>query len=115
LLQERTGRELDELADEVEALIVTLGAKGSRIYHDSGRIDIPPAKANAVNDPTGCGDAYRAGLLYGLEKGHDWETTGRIAALMGAIKIESHGTQNHRFTKDEFNKRYQDNFGSTVL
>jgi len=115
LLQERTGRELDDLANEVEALIVTLGAEGSRIYQDSTRIDIPPAKVDAVNDPTGCGDAYRAGLLYGLEKGLDWETTGRIAALMGAIKIESHGTQNHRFTKDEFNKRYQDNFGATVL
>jgi len=115
LLQERTGRELDDLANEVEALIVTLGAEGSRIYQDSTRIDIPPAKVDAVNDPTGCGDAYRAGLLYGLEKGLDWETTGRIAALMGAIKIESHGTQNHRFTKDEFNKRYQDNFGATAL
>jgi adenosine kinase len=115
LLQERTGRELDDLANEVEALIVTLGAEGSRIYQDSTRIDIPPAKVDAVNDPTGCGDAYRAGLLYGLEKGLDWETTGRIAALMGAIKIEQHGTQNHGFTKDEFNKRYKDNFGATVL
>jgi len=115
LLQERTGRELDDLANEVEALIVTLGAEGSRIYQDNTRIDIPPAKVDAVNDPTGCGDAYRAGLLYGLENGLDWETTGRIAALMGAIKIEQHGTQNHRFTKDEFNKRYQDNFGATVL
>ena len=115
LLQERTGRELEELAGEVEALIVTLGAEGSRIYRDNERIDIPPAKVDMVNDPTGCGDAYRAGLLYGLEKGYDWETTGRIAALMGAIKIESHGTQNHHFTKDEFNKRYQDNFGTAVL
>jgi adenosine kinase len=114
-LQERTGRELEDLADEVDALIVTLGAKGSRIYHDNERIDIPPAKVKSVNDPTGCGDAYRAGLLYGLEKGLDWETTGRIAALMGAIKIEHHGTQNHHFTRDEFNARYQENFGVTVL
>jgi adenosine kinase len=112
LLQERTGRELDDLANEVEALIVTLGAKGSRIYHDSERIDIPPAKAKAINDPTGCGDAYRAGLLYGLENELDWETTGRIAALMGAIKIEHHGTQNHSFTMEEFGQRYRESFGS---
>ncbi|MFV1997778.1 MAG: carbohydrate kinase family protein [Acidiferrobacterales bacterium] len=115
LLQERTGRELDDLASEVEALIVTLGAKGSRIYHNSERVDIPPARVAMVKDPTGCGDAYRAGLLYGLEKGLDWETTGRIAGLMGAIKIENHGTQNHRFTRDEFNARYKENFGTTVL
>lgn len=115
LLQERTGRELDDLANEVEALIVTLGAKGSRIYQNSDRVDIPPARVAMVNDPTGCGDAYRAGLLYGLEKGLDWETTGRIAGLMGAIKIENHGTQNHGFTHDEFNARYKENFGTTVL
>ncbi len=113
LLQERTGRELDDLANEVEALIVTLGAKGSHIYHNSERVDIPPAKVAMINDPTGCGDAYRAGLLYGLKKGLDWETTGRIAALMGAIKIEQHGTQNHSFTADEFIDRFKQNFDYT--
>ena len=74
------------------------------------RIEIPAAKANAIVDPTGCGDAYRAGLLYGLMNGFDWEVTGRIAALMGAIKIEHHGTQNHNFTLDEFRDRYSDSF-----
>ncbi|MGD9390688.1 MAG: PfkB family carbohydrate kinase, partial [Thioalkalispiraceae bacterium] len=68
------------------------------------------AKARAVNDPTGCGDAYRAGLLYGLLNDMDWETTGRVASLMGAIKIESHGTQNHAFTMDEFNERFKESF-----
>ncbi len=111
MLQERTGKSLEELATQVEALIVTLGGEGSRIYHNSERIDVPAAKASAINDPTGCGDAYRAGLLYGIDQGKDWETTGRIAALMGAIKIEQHGTQNHSFTADEFADRFKHNFG----
>ncbi len=111
LLQERTGKKLEELAKKVKALIVTLGAQGSRIYTDGRTVDIPAAKPKAVNDPTGCGDAYRAGLLYGLLNEFDWETTGRIASLMGSIKIESHGTQNHRFTKAEFEARYREAFG----
>ncbi|UCH52996.1 MAG: carbohydrate kinase family protein, partial [Pseudomonadota bacterium] len=102
LLQERTGKKLEDLAKKVKALIVTLGAKGSRIYTDGRVVEIPAAKPNAINDPTGCGDAFRAGLLYGLHNNLDWETTGRIASLMGTIKIERHGTQNHRFTKSEF-------------
>lgn len=115
LLQERTGRELDALAGQVEALIVTLGAKGSRIYRDSERIDIPCADAGTINDPTGCGDAYRAGLLYGLDQGMDWETTGRVAALMGAIKIEHHGTQNHHFDGDSFANRFKRSFGFSLI
>jgi adenosine kinase len=111
LLQERTGLSPHEIADRVEALVVTLGAEGSHIYTDGRRIDIPAAQVSALNDPTGCGDAYRGGLLYGLMNGLDWETTGRIAALMGAIKIEQHGTQNHRFTNEEFRARYRDSFG----
>jgi adenosine kinase len=112
LLQERTGKKLDELAKKVKALIVTLGAQGSRLYTDGRTIDIPTAKPKAVNDPTGCGDAYRAGLLYGLLNNLDWETTGRIASLMGTMKIEQHGTQNHRFTQQEFTQRYREAFGS---
>ena len=113
LLQERTGKSLEELAAQVEALIVTLGGEGSRIYRNSERIDIPAARVNNVNDPTGCGDAYRAGLLYGIDRDMDWETTGRIAALMGAIKIEQHGTQNHSFTPEEFADRFKQNFDYT--
>jgi adenosine kinase len=114
LLQERTGKRLDELAKKVKALIVTLGAQGSRIYTSGRTIDIPTAKPEAVNDPTGCGDAYRAGLLYGLLNNLDWESTGRIASLMGTIKIESHGTQNHRFTRSEFEARYREAFGRSL-
>ncbi len=111
LLEERTGKSPHEIAERVEALIVTRGAKGSHVYTRQHRIDIPVAEARAINDPTGCGDAYRAGLLYGLLNDMDWETTGRIAALMGAIKIEHHGTQNHLFTLDEFFERFAEAFG----
>jgi len=114
LLQDRTGWSPHEIAGKVEALIVTLGGKGSHIYHSEKRIDIPPAPVSAIVDPTGCGDAFRGGLLYGLMNGLDWEMTGRIAALMGAIKIEQHGTQNHTFTADEFRERYQAAFGQPL-
>ncbi|MEZ5541994.1 MAG: carbohydrate kinase family protein [Pseudomonadota bacterium] len=111
LLQERTGMTPHEIAERVDGLIVTLGAEGAHIYTRDQRIDIPPAQARQVRDPTGCGDAFRGGLLYGLMRKLDWETTGRIAALLGAIKIEQHGTQNHRFTPDEFRKRFRNDFG----
>ena len=111
LLQERSGQKLEALAKRVKALIVTLGAQGSRIYTDGRVIEIPTAKPRAINDPTGCGDAYRAGLLHGILHRLDWETTGRIASLMGAIEIEHHGTQNHRFTRNEFETRFRESFG----
>ncbi|HEY5565785.1 MAG TPA: carbohydrate kinase family protein, partial [Gammaproteobacteria bacterium] len=101
LLKDRTGFDVSDLTDQVDALIVTRGAEGSTVYTSDGQYDIPTARPKAVEDPTGCGDAYRAGLLYGLLRDLDWETTGRIASLMGAIKIECHGTQNHSFTLDE--------------
>lgn len=110
LMQERTGKSLEALAREVEAVIVTRGGEGSTIYADGGQIQIPAARAARLEDPTGCGDAYRAGLLYGLQQGMDWETTGRIAALMGAIKIEQAGTQNHQFTLSEFCARFKESF-----
>ena len=110
LFEERTGKSAHELADMVQALIITRGGEGSHIYTAGHRYDIPVAKVSAINDPTGCGDAFRAGLLYGIMNNMDWETTGRIASLMGAIKIESHGTQNHAFTGDEFEQRFHDCF-----
>jgi len=115
LVQERTGRTLAQLAEQLEALIVTRGGDGSLIYHRGREITIPAAPVRAVNDPTGCGDAYRAGLLYGFERGLDIETTGRIAALLGAIKIEQHGTQNHHTTQQQFSDRYAAAFGETIL
>ena len=110
LLQERTGCSAEEVAEQVQALIITRGAQGSVIHVRGTRHQIPAAQAHAEVDPTGCGDAYRAGLIHGLLRGLDWPTTGRIAALMGAIKIESRGPQNHRFTTGEFTARYRESF-----
>ena len=111
LLKDRTGWDMNDVVRRVDALIVTRGAEGSTIHTGNERIEIPAVQPQQVNDPTGCGDAYRAGLLYGLLKGFDWLTAGRAASLMGAIKIECHGTQNHRFTLDAFKQRFQDSFG----
>jgi adenosine kinase len=114
LMQDRTGLSSRDLTERVEAPIVTRGAEGSSIYTKDHHYVIPAAQVRTVKDPTGCGDAYRAGLLYGLMNKLDWETTGRIAALLGAIKIEHHGTQNHRFSRAEFEARYQESFGSSI-
>jgi len=111
LLSERTGWSLEHIAAKVRALIVTRGAEGSWIFSDGKRLEIPVAKAANIADPTGCGDAYRAGLLYGLERGLDWPTTGRVAALLASIKIEQHGTQHHRVGPEEFHQRFRAAFG----
>ncbi|MDB6091326.1 MAG: adenosine kinase [Gammaproteobacteria bacterium] len=105
MIQQKTGWTEQDVTQRVQALVVTRGAKGSTIHTQGGPIEIPCAKPKAVVDPTGCGDAYRAGLIHGLLHGLDWQATGRIASLMGAIKIESLGTQNHSFTAAEFKQR----------
>jgi adenosine kinase len=114
LVEERTGWSEAELAARVEGLIVTRGAKGSTIYAGNRRIDIPPVPPKAVLDPTGCGDAYRAGLLFGLQKGLSWEETGRLASLLGSKKIEHRGTQNHRFTRESLVADYRAAFGHAL-
>jgi adenosine kinase len=106
IIQDKTGLSLDELAQKVKALIVTLGGKGSQIYADGQRFDIPCVEASEIVDPTGCGDAYRAGLLYGISKGWDWPTCGRLASTMGAIKIASRGGQNHTPTRADIEAIY---------
>ncbi len=110
MLQDKTGLSLDTIASMVEALIITKGAEGSEIHTNGEVIAINPAKANATQDPTGCGDAYRAGLLYGLMNDMDWKTTAQLAGLLGAIKISHLGTQNHKFDLIEIERLYQDNY-----
>ena len=114
MLQERTGKKLDELARSVKALVVTLGARGSLIHADGREIEVPCVKPAEVVDPTGCGDAYRAGLLYGMAAGLDWQLTGKLASLLGAIKIAKRGGQNHRFTREEIAQRFKDAFGTRI-
>lgn len=111
MLMDRTGLTLPQIAERLDALIVTRGEKGSEIYAGGQRHEIPCVKASAVVDPTGCGDAFRAGLLYGITNDMDWPTTGRLASLLGAIKIAHQGGQNHAFTPQEIADRFQAAFG----
>jgi adenosine kinase len=111
MLMERTGLTAADLARKVEALIVTHGGAGSDLYVGGEKIAIPAAPVRAVVDPTGCGDAYRAGLLYGIANGLDWETTGRLASIMGAAKIEHAGGQNHAIDRTAIADRFAEAFG----
>ena len=111
LLEAKTGRSLEDIARGVKALVITLGAKGSVILAGRQRHEIPCVEADSVADPTGCGDAYRAGLLYGIAHGWDWATTGRLGAVMGAIKVARRGAQNHAPTREEIETRFRRAFG----
>ena len=111
LIQQKTGWSADEIAQRVTAYIVTRGPKGSVIHADGKSHEIPAAHERRVSDPTGCGDAYRAGLIHGMMKGMDWPTVGRMASLMGALKVEHPGTQNQRFTWREFADQFRQQFG----
>lgn len=115
LLHERTGCPLESLAKLVKGLIVTKGSEGSIIYADGQQIVIPSVKPERLIDPTGCGDAYRAGLLFGLIHEMDWQSTGQLASLMGALKIAQRGGQNHSFSRDEIDQRYFEIFGNRIL
>ena len=114
LLQDKTGKKITELAKGKRAFIITLGGEGSTIYADGKEIIIPCAKPTALLDPTGCGDAYRAGLLHGIQQSWDWDTTGRLASLMGTIKIASRGGQNHGPTREELQAQFQQHFGYAI-
>lgn len=110
LLTERTGLSLAQVAERVSALVVTRGEQGAEIYTPNGRYDIPVVRVEHVVDPTGCGDAFRAGMLYGLTNNMDWETIGRLSSLMGAIKISSQGGQNHVLSREEIEQRFEKEF-----
>jgi adenosine kinase len=114
LLCERTGLALSDIASRVKALIVTLGAEGSNIYSGGEVIAVPAIAPTALLDPTGCGDAYRAGLLYGIAHGWEWLRTGRLAALLGAVKIASRGGQNHSLDRNRLAALYAAHFGGPL-
>ncbi|MBA2549027.1 MAG: carbohydrate kinase family protein [Burkholderiaceae bacterium] len=111
LLTDRTQLTIDQLAKKVRALVVTHGGSGSRIYVDGNTLQIPIAPVGKPVDPTGCGDAYRAGLLVGIAEKMDWETIGRLAATMGSIKIEHSGGQNHMADRESIGERFHQAFG----
>ncbi|PLQ01307.1 carbohydrate kinase family protein [Cupriavidus pauculus] len=107
----RTAWTSAEVAAKVRAFIVTHGERGASIFADGQQYAIPAVQAERVVDPTGCGDAFRGGLLYGIEQGMDWETTGRLASLMGALKIAQQGPQNHWISREEIGSRFAAAFG----
>jgi adenosine kinase len=114
LLSERTGLAAEAIAKRVDAYIVTLGAEGSRIHAGGATIHVPAVPPAALVDPTGCGDAYRAGLLYGIGAGWDWEKSARLASLLGSLKIASRGGQNHAVNRDALASLYAKAFGSKL-
>ena len=111
LLEEKTGQTLEAIAAKVKALVLTLGAQGSVVFADGARHEIPVVAPAGILDPTGCGDAYRAGLLFGIASGWDWPSSGRLGALLGAIKIAHRGAQNHAFDRQEIIDRFKAAFG----
>jgi adenosine kinase len=115
IMQQRVHLTIEQVAARVQGLIITLGSQGAMIYAQGTTYEIPPAQAKAINDPVSCGDAFCAGLLYGLFKDADWSTIGRIASLMGAIKVEHHGSQSHQFNLDNFKARFKKNFGYALI
>ncbi len=114
MLQARTGLTLEQLAAKVKAMVVTRGGDGAQIYAEGVRHDIPAARVEEIVDPTGCGDAFRAGLLYGIAQGWDWPTTGRLASLLGAIKIGQRGGQNHAFDRAGLAQQYRQAFADDL-
>ena len=114
MLESRTGKSVEQLAKLVQGLLVTRGPEGSWIYADGKRYEIPVIKADEIVDPTGCGDAYRAGLLHGISSQYPWEKTGRLASLMGSIKIASKGGQNHAPSRADIESLYARHFGAAL-
>jgi adenosine kinase len=94
--------------------VVTRGAEGSTVLTGGRRIDVPAVEAESAVDPTGCGDAYRAGLLYGMARGWSWEKAARLASLMGSLKIAHRGGQNHRPAREEIARRFREAFAEAL-
>jgi adenosine kinase len=114
VVEQRTGKSIEEIARTIDAVVVTRGGEGSSIFTGGARIDVPCVKADTVVDPTGCGDAYRAGLLYGMARDWKWEKSARLASVMGAIKIAHRGGQNHNPTRNAIAQRFREAFGETL-
>jgi adenosine kinase len=114
IVEQKTGRKAEDLAGEVEAVVVTHGGEGSSVFTRGQRIDVPSVAPEAVVDPTGCGDAYRAGLLYGMARGWEWLKSARLASVMGSIKIAHRGGQNHRPDRTEIAARFRSAFGEAL-
>jgi adenosine kinase len=96
MLAERTGRSIEAMSrSHLRGVVVTLGAQGCEVWQQGVRTMVPGVKASEVVDPTGCGDAFRAAMLFGLERGWPLEDCARLGNRLGALKIASRGGQNH--------------------
>ena len=114
IVEQKTGRTLESLARNGRAVVVTRGGEGSYVLADGKRVEVPPVKPEAVVDPTGCGDAYRSGLLYGMARGWDWLRSAQLASLMGSLKIAHRGGQNHRPAREVIERKLLAAFGTTL-
>ena len=114
VVEQKTGKGVAELARTMEAVVVTRGGEGSSIYAAGRQVDVPAVKPEGLVDPTGCGDAYRAGLLYGMARGWSWEKSARLASVMGSIKIAHRGGQNHRPARDVIARHFREAFAETL-
>ena len=114
MVEQKTGKSLAELSTRVEAVVVTRGAEGADIHFSGQQIHVPAVKPDSLVDPTGCGDAFRSGLLYGMARGWDWRRAARLASLMGSIKIAHRGGQNHKVSREEVERRFLEAFGETL-
>jgi adenosine kinase len=114
IVEQRTGWSMARIASEIEAVVVTRGADGCTVFEDGRSTDIPAARADAVVDPTGCGDAFRAGLLYGVARGWSWLRSAKLASVMGALKIAHRGGQNHQPSRELIARRLHEAFAETI-
>jgi adenosine kinase len=111
MIRNRTGLGEGDVRAMVDVLVITHGERGSSIQTRDGRCDIPPVPPRHVADPTGVGDAYRAGLMTGMRHGLPWDVAGRMGSLAATYVLEEHGTQRHHYTLDSFVRRYTEHFG----
>ena len=111
VFEKKTGKEGAAIFDLVDMVVVTLGGDGSKILRPDGEIRIPAARIRGLVDPTGAGDAFRAGFVTGLVRGYELEDCGRMGSVAAAYAVEHKGTQQHDFTREEFAERYRESFG----
>jgi adenosine kinase len=114
VIEDKTGRRVEDIARTIGAVVVTRGAEGSTVHVDGRSIDVAAVPPEALVDPTGCGDAYRAGLLYGMARDWAWERSARLASVMGSIKIARRGGQNHNPSRDDIARKLREAFGDQL-
>ena len=114
IFEQKSGRPIDSLVRPGRVVVVTRGGEGSSVHTAEGRIDVAAVKPEGLVDPTGCGDAYRAGLLYGMARGWDWRRAAQLASVMGSIKIAHRGGQNHQPSRNHIAATLERAFGATL-